>query len=43
MGRKRKLFKDTYALDMAFYKWLSERLPVYLKKASKNLFLLYLC
>lgn len=32
---KRKISRECYALDYAFYEWLRERLPVYLKEAGK--------
>lgn len=33
--KKRKIHEDCWALDNAFFKWLKERLPVYLKEADK--------
>lgn len=33
--KKKKIQRDCWDLDTAFYKWLAERLPVYLKDADK--------
>ena len=32
--RKVQIYKDTWSLDCAWVKWLSERLPVYLKEGG---------
>jgi len=33
--KKRKISRDCWDLDYAFFRWLGERLPVYLKEAGK--------
>lgn len=33
--KKRKISRDCWSLDYAFFDWLRERLPVYLKEADK--------
>ena len=32
--KKRKISQDCWSLDTAFYDWLRERLPIYLKEAG---------
>ena len=33
--KKKKIRRDCWDLDSAFFKWLKERLPVYLKEAGE--------
>lgn len=39
--KKKRIRRDCWDLDYAFYQWLRERLPVYLKDASKFIDLEY--
>ena len=38
---KRRISRDCWDLDWAFYKWLSDRLPVYLKEGGSVVDLTY--
>ena len=38
---KKKLSEECWDLDLAFLKWLQERLPVYLKEAGQIVDLTY--
>lgn len=39
--KKRKISRECWSLDLAFYDWLRERLPVYLKEAGEFINLEY--